>query len=150
MKSFLSLFLLLSAWSLKAQSATTQLAKTDTLQTSKTDTSQISKTDSVVYFKPEIEAMYPGGINAWAQFLNKNLKYPDKAQKNDVQGKVVTQFVVDSTGIAHDVVAISGPEELRAETIRMIKKVKVWEPAIQNGKKVNSVKTQPFIFKIEN
>src|SRR6185437_4675412 len=29
----------------------------------------------------EIESQYPGGLPAWARFLNKNLHYPDEAQQ---------------------------------------------------------------------
>jgi protein TonB len=132
MKSILIFLLLFSAWSLKAQ----------------TDTAKISIVDSAVYANPEIEASYPGGHDAWLHFLVKNLRYPDKAQENDIQGTVVTRFIVDSSGMAHDVVAISGPAELRDESIRIINKVNMWVPAVQKGKKVNSIKTQPLVFKL--
>src|ERR1044072_550133 len=42
-----------------------------------------------VVLKVEIESEYPGGINAWQRFLNKNLRYPQDAIDNEIQGTVV-------------------------------------------------------------
>jgi len=134
MKSILLLFLLFSTWSLKAQ----------------TDTTEISKPDSAIYFKPDIEATYPGGVTYWQRYLQRNLQYPAEAAGKNVQGTVVTKFIVDTNGAVHDVTAISGPEELRRETIRIIKHVDIWVPAICNGKKVNSWKTQSVSYRPEN
>ena len=39
-----------------------------------TDTTKVVTTDSAVYFNPEIPAMYPGGIQAWYRYLQKNLR----------------------------------------------------------------------------
>ncbi len=113
-----------------------------------TDTTKIPAFDSAVYFNPEIKAAFPGGQNAWFHYLLKKLRYPDKAVRKNIQGTVVTQFIVDSAGLAHDVSAISGPEELRAETIRLVQNV-TWSPGINNGKKVNSWKTESITFKLD-
>ena len=107
-----------------------------------------AQTDSAVYFNPEIKAEFPGGQNAWIHYLLKNLRYPNIAVRKNIQGTVVTQFMVDSTGLAHDATSISGPEELRAETIRLVKNT-TWSPAVNNSKKVNSWKTQSVSFKLE-
>ena len=115
-----------------------------------TDTTQIPKTDSAVYYNPDMKAEYPGGQNAWMRFLTKNLMYPAEAAPKEIQGIVVTQFIVDSTGLAHNATAIGGPEELRDESIRVIKKVKVWIPAKYHGRKVNSWKTQNIQFRLES
>ncbi len=107
-----------------------------------------SQTDSAVYFNTEITATFPGGKMAWQHYLQKNLTYPDLAVSNGIQGTVVVQFMVDSTGIAHDITVISGPKELREESVRLIKNVSIWVPGIVYGKKVNSWKTQPFYFQL--
>jgi len=98
----------------------------------------------------QIEAQYPGGMPAWARFLNKNLRYPDEAQGADIFGTVVVQFIVDKEGNVSDVVAVSGPTEggLREEAVRVIRKSGKWTPAIQNGRQVKSYKKQPIIFEI--
>jgi len=99
-----------------------------------------------VFLKVEIESQYPGGLSAWARFLRRNLQYPQAAADNEVQGTVVVQFIVDREGVVSDVEAVSGPQELRAEAVRVIKKSGKWTPAIQNNIKVKSYKKQPITF----
>lgn len=100
------------------------------------------------FMKVEKESEYPGGKNAWERYLNKSLRYPQEAQDNEIQGTVLIQFVVDKEGNVSDVEALSGPEELRAEAIRVIRKSGKWNPALQNGIYVKSYKKQPIGFKL--
>lgn len=101
------------------------------------------------FTKVEIESEYPGGRAAWIRYLLKTLTYPQVAQDNEIQGTVVVQFIVDREGNVSDVVAISGPEELRAEAVRVIKRSGKWTAAVQNGRKVKSYKKQPIVFRLE-
>jgi protein TonB len=101
------------------------------------------------FTKVEMESEYPGGMAAWARYLNKNLRFSQEAIDNEVQGTVVVQFIVDKDGNVSDVEAISGPMEHRAEAVRVIKKSGKWTPAIQNGRQVKSFKKQPIVFRIE-
>lgn len=104
--------------------------------------------DDGIWRKVEIESEYPGGMPAWQRFLNRNLHFPDEALEKGVDGFVTVQFIVDQEGVVSNVLAVSGPEELRAEAIRVIKKSGKWTPAIQNGHKVKSYKRQPIGFRI--
>jgi len=103
------------------------------------------------FTKVEIESEYPGGSAAWLRFLNKNLRYPEEAVNNEIQGTVIVQFIVDKEGNVSDVQAVSGPEAggLREEAMRVIKRSGRWTPAIQNGRNVKSYKKQPVGFKLE-
>lgn len=101
------------------------------------------------FTKVEIESEYPGGASAWQRYLNKNLRYPQDAIDNEIQGTVVVQFIVDKGGNVSDVEAISGPKELREEAVRVIKKSGSWTPAVQNGRQVKSYKKQPIVFRLE-
>lgn len=102
------------------------------------------------FTKVEIESEYPGGAAAWQRYLNRNLRYPQEAIDNEVQGAVVVQFIVDKEGNVSEVEAISGPQELRAEAVRVIKKSGKWTPAVQNGRQVKSYKKQPIVFRLES
>ncbi len=102
------------------------------------------------FTKVEIESDYPGGQGAWIRYLNKTLVYPQDAQDNEIQGTVVVQFIVDKEGNVSDVEAISGPNELRGEAARVIKKSGKWTPAVQNGRQVKSYKKQPITFRLES
>ncbi len=98
----------------------------------------------------EIESDYPGGTAAWQRYLQKNLQYPEEAQNNEIQGQVVVKFIVDKEGKVSEVEAISGPNELREEAMRVIRKSGNWTPAVQNGRKVKSYKSQPINFRLES
>ena len=106
--------------------------------------------DDAPFTVVQIESTYPGGVSAWARFLNKSFRYPEAAQSDAIQGTVVVRFIVDKDGNVSDVEAISGPDQdgLREEAVRVIKKSGKWIPAVQNGRNVKSYKQQPVVFKI--
>lgn len=99
-----------------------------------------------LFTKVEIESSYPGGEPAWARFLLKNFQYPEAAAANGIQGVVMVQFIVDREGNVSEVQAVSGPTELRAEAVRVIRKSGLWVPAEQNGRHVKSYKQQSIRF----
>lgn len=103
--------------------------------------------DATIFVKVEVESSYPGGTEAWRRFLLKNL-HPDKAIEAGISGTVIVQFIVDKEGNVSNVEAISGPEEIRQEAVRVIKRSGKWTPAEQNGRHVNSYKKQPITVQI--
>jgi len=102
-----------------------------------------------LFMKVEVESEYPGGPPAWQRYLHKNFNYPEEAVNNDIQGTVVVRFIVDREGNVSDVEAISGPNELRDEAMRVIRKSGKWVPTLQNGRQVKSYKSQSVQFKID-
>jgi len=101
------------------------------------------------FTKVEIESEFPGGPSAWAAFLNENLHYPKAAIKKNIEGKVVVQFIVDKEGNVTDIRALSGPDELREEAERVMKKSPNWIPAQQGGRLVKAYKKQPITFRLK-
>jgi len=102
-----------------------------------------------IYTKVEVESEFPGGQKAWQDYLSKNLHYPDEAINDEIMGDVVVQFIVDDKGNVSDVKAISGPEVLRAESVRIITQSRKWIPAMQDGQKVAAYKLQPIKYRLE-
>jgi N-acetylmuramoyl-L-alanine amidase len=98
--------------------------------------------------KPQVEAEYPGGLEAWHDYLRKNLIYPDKAVAAEIQGTVMTEFIVHADGMVTDIKAISGPEELRESCIQVIRGSGKWLPATDRGVAIKSYKRQPLNFKL--
>ncbi|MDP4131112.1 MAG: N-acetylmuramoyl-L-alanine amidase [Bacteroidota bacterium] len=121
---------------------------TDDMRKSWKDSDSISQTDPA-FTKVEVEAEYPGGIHAWSKYLQQSLKYPDAAAKNEIQGPVLLQFIVEKDGTVSNITVISGPGALRAESIRIIRGSGKWNPAKQNGHIVRSYHRQPIIYKLE-
>ncbi|WP_438945028.1 energy transducer TonB [Sediminibacterium sp.] len=92
-----------------------------------------------VFYNVEIPAEFPGGINGWRKYLERNLNSNLPIENGAPSGKytVVVSFTVDKSGIISDVVAENDPGYgTKAEAIRVIKKGPNWKPAIQNGNNV--------------
>ena len=100
--------------------------------------------------KVEVEASYPGGKAAWGNFLFKNLNYPEEADKKKIQGDVVVEFVVNEDGSLSNIHALSGPQSLRKESVRVISASGKWIPAVDQGKKVASYHKQPINYRLQS
>ena len=106
-----------------------------------------------VYEKVEIEAAFPGGVDAWRLYLQQNLKANVPVKKGAPAGeyKVIVKFIVSTDGKITDVEAETDyGYGMEKEVIRIIKKGPKWLPAMQNGKNVNAYRRQPITFLVTN
>ncbi|MCE6988693.1 TonB family protein [Dyadobacter sp. CY323] len=110
----------------------------------------VTETTSAAYKVTEQKPQFPGGHEAMLGYLRENIKYPDAALKANVQGVVLVQFTVDVDGTLGDVVIIKSVGfGLDGESIRLVKKMPKWEPAIQNGKPIRSSQAIEINFDLE-
>jgi len=85
-----------------------------------------------------------------AEFLQKNLRYPDLAKENNIQGRVTVRFVVNETGDVSDVQVVKGiGGGCDEEAKRVVMKMPKWKPGKQNGKAVKVYFTLPISFRLE-
>ena len=93
---------------------------------------------------------FPGGKDAVIEFLNDNIKYPEIARKNGIEGRVIVQFIVAEDGTIENVeVARSGGDpSLDREAVRVIKKMPKWTPGKKRGKAVRLKYTVPVNFRL--
>jgi protein TonB len=99
----------------------------------------------------EEEAQFPGGRSAMMKFMSENLRYPQVAVEQDIQGKSYLQFIVLETGELTDIKVkrgIPGCPECDAEAVRMVKLMPKWIPGKNNGKAVKSYYVLPVTFKL--
>lgn len=90
---------------------------------------------------------FPGGTAALLAFVRKNLIYPEKAKTNEVEGKVIVQFVVGKDGAVSDAkVVMSLSPETDAEALRIVSLLPNFKPGVYNGEKVNVWYTLPITF----
>ena len=93
-------------------------------------------------------AQFPGGEAAMVRFLSQNVKYPDAAQQNGIEGVVMVSFVVTSKGAVTQIkVEKSVDALLDAEALRVIKMLPTFKPA-QNGKAVAVKFMLPVMFRL--
>lgn len=80
---------------------------------------------------------FPGGMAAWARFIQKTLRYPYMAQENNVQGRVYLSFVIEKDGAITDVKVTRGiGAGCDEEAVRVLKKSPKWKAGLQNNQAV--------------
>lgn len=94
-----------------------------------------------VFTKVEKEAKFPGGMDGWKKYLERNLDANVAASDGAPTGNytVKVQFIVDKSGAISNVQAIDVPKACPScgpEAVKVIKKGPAWEPAVQNGRNV--------------
>ena len=93
---------------------------------------------------------FPGGEAALMKYLSSHINYPPMAAENNVQGRVVVQFVVDKTGKVGEVKVVrSVDKDLDKEAVRVCKSLPKFTPGRQNGQPVSVWYTLPVTFKLQ-
>ena len=104
-----------------------------------------------IFVVVEKQPEFPGGTTALMKFLGDNIKYPIIAQENGIQGRVITNFVVERDGSISDVQVVRGQDpSLDKEAVRVIKTMPKWTPGQQRGKPVRVRFTLPVVFRLQN
>ena len=104
-----------------------------------------------IFADPEQQPYFPGGETALLKYLQENIKYPPKAVKDSIQGRVVVQFLIDPQGCVGEVkVARSVSEELDAEAVRVVKTLPKFVPGRMCGKAISAWYTLPVTFKLQD
>ena len=90
-----------------------------------------------IYTLAKVMPEFPGGTKKLLSFLSKNIKYPEKAKKAGVQGRVFVSFVVEVDG------SVSGVKLLRGigsgcdeEAMRVVRSMPNWKPGMNDGNPV--------------
>ena len=104
-----------------------------------------------IFVAVEQQAEFPGGQGALMKFLSNNIRYPESAQQNDIQGRVIVKFVVEKDGSIGNVTVVKGVDrDLDREAIRVVKKMPRWQPGKNNGVAVRSYFNLPVTFRLQN
>ena len=103
-----------------------------------------------VFRSVEQMPQFPGGEAALMKYLQSHINYPPMAAENNVQGRVVVQFVVDKTGKVGEVKVVrSVDKDLDKEAVRVCKSLPKFTPGRQNGPAVSVWYTLPVTFKLQ-
>lgn len=113
-----------------------------------TSTAQTKKND-MVFDVVEVMPQFPGGQIAMLQYLMKNIKYPEQAMKEGIQGRVTVRFIIEKDGSISDVKPVLSVHPLlNKEAVRVVKSMPKWSPGKQNGKPVRVRFNLPVMFKL--
>lgn len=105
--------------------------------------------DDEVFVVVEEQAEFPGGLDSMYAYIQKNLKYPEKAKAEGIEGRVFVSFIIEKDG------SISNVKILRAigggceeAVVEMIKNMPKWKPGKQRGKPVRFQFVLPIKFEL--
>jgi protein TonB len=91
-----------------------------------------------------------GGQGAIVAAIQKAVRYPPMALRNQVEGRIFASFTVNPQGDVTDVKVVKGlGSGLDEETIRAIKTLPKFRPGKQNGRAVSVSFTVPITYKIQ-
>ena len=80
--------------------------------------------------KPE----FPGGDAALQKFLNDNVKYPEIAKENGIEGIVAVGFMVNVDGSLQNIKVVKFVDpDLEKEAVRVVTIMPAWIPAEKEG-----------------
>jgi hypothetical protein len=104
-------------------------------------------------FAYDRDALFPGGQEAWAKYITKNVRtdFPNKVLRNTIQiVRVDVKYIIDKDGIVHDpaIVTSSGIKEVDDDALKVIKGSPRWNCAIQQGIPVATAKIQPINYQL--
>lgn len=104
-----------------------------------------------IFVAVEQQAEFPGGQGALMKWLSNNIRYPEAAQQNDIQGRVIVKFVVEKDGSIGAATIVKGVDkDLDREALRVVKKMPKWQPGKNNGQAVRSYFNLPVTFRLQN
>ena len=105
--------------------------------------------DTIWDFSGQLPVL-PGNEEALFTYIGKNLRYPQEAAKQGIQGKVLVRFCVTSKGDVTDYEVVSSIDSsLDAEAIRVLKSIKRFEPGYQEGEPVAVWYQVPITFRLQ-
>jgi len=92
---------------------------------------------------------FPGGAPEMMKFLATNVKYPEEAYSNGIEGRVLLSFIVEKDGSISNVKVVKPVNEaIDAEAVRVVEMMPKWKPGKQNGKVVRVKYTIPVSFRL--
>jgi protein TonB len=126
----------------------TRTLKEEVVVEKKVEEKKVEKEE--IFKSVEQMPQFPGGEAALMKYISSHIQYPTMAQENNVQGKVIVQFVVTKTGQVGEVkVARSVDKDLDREAVRVCKSLPKFTPGRQNGQPVSVWYTLPVNFKLQ-
>ncbi len=102
-----------------------------------------------VFVIVENQPEFPGGNTALMNFISENIVYPKIAQENGIQGRVITNFIIEKDGSLSDIQVVRGVDpSLDKEAVRLIAAMPKWTPGTQRGNKVRVRYLLPIVFRL--
>lgn len=103
-----------------------------------------------VFVAEEMPTFQGGDLNTFRNWVQSRLEYPRMAQENNIQGKVILQFVIERDGTLTNIQEIASPDRsLTEEAIRVLRQSPKWSPGKQRNRPVRVAYILPIDFVLQ-
>ena len=92
-----------------------------------------------------------GDLNTFRNWVQSNVRFPQIALENGIQGTVVLSFVIEKDGSLTNIQVLRTPDRsLSEEATRVLSKSPKWTPGKQRNQVVRVKYTLPVVFRVQN
>ncbi len=96
-------------------------------------------------------ALFANGNESISNFVKNNLQYPQDARQYGIEGTVVVNFTVDSTGkVVNPGIEKGISWDLNESALKLIEQMPLWKPQTQFGKNIASEQQLALQFKLDD
>ena len=129
-----------------------QVVTNDTKITTEVDFAEFDENTEVIQQVEVAEETFQGGdLNTFRNWVQQNVKFPQIALENGIQGRVVLSFVIEKDGRLTNIQVLQTPDRsLSEEAIRVLNKSPKWSPGKQRNQVVRVKYTLPVDFRVQN
>ncbi len=98
-----------------------------------------------------VKACFTGGVEAFNDYIQQHLNYPECAREAAIEGQVIVSFFVLADGTIHRPKIVKGIQDKCDEVaLRVIESMPKWKPAMRGGVQVASKRTVALNFNLES
>ena len=103
------------------------------------------------YIPLDIEPEFPGGQESLIAYLQRNIRYPQKAREQHITGKVFVTFVIEKDGrVSHVRILRDIGGGCGQEAVRVVEAMPKWKAGMRQGESVPAQFNLPVQFSLEN
>ena len=107
--------------------------------------------DEQAFIKCDVMPTFQGGdLSKFRNWVQSNVRYPQIALENGIQGNVVIKFVVEKDGKLSNIQVLQSPDKTLSDAaVAVLQRSPKWKPGKQRNKPVRVTYTLPVSFKIQ-
>ncbi len=95
-------------------------------------------------------AMFKGGDDSLRTFITRNLKYPQVAHENEVEGRVIIKCTLNEQGvISNPVIKRSIERSCDSAALEVVRKMPTWIPATYKATPIRSEQIIVIVYRME-
>ncbi|WP_122119969.1 energy transducer TonB [Alistipes megaguti] len=123
----------------------------DVVQTVGVVEEEVVEDDQPFLIAETMPSFQGGDLNTFRAWVQQNVRFPQIALENGIQGRVVLSFVIEKDGRLTNIQVLQTPDRsLSEEAVRVLSKSPKWTPGKQRNQVVRVKYTLPVDFRVQN